>query len=124
MAADRLIDGDVLLADLGGAAISCGEALLARAVAHRGHHLVERPFEVDGGRTGGGEHCTGALERFVGGIRTQGQRHPIGRRRSDQRRSAHPHVADRRRRLGKKNQQAQWLFLKSLYPSSVRDILA
>jgi multiple sugar transport system substrate-binding protein len=27
------------------------------------------------------------------------------------------------RRLGRKNQQAQWLFLKSLYPSSVRDIL-
>src|SRR5262249_34799564 len=59
--------------------------------AQRRHHIVERPFEVDGGRTGGGEHGAGTLERFVGGVRAQRQRDAIGRRRSDQGRAADLH---------------------------------
>ncbi len=68
VAADAEIDRDVLLTDFGGAGISGGDALAARAVAHRGHDLVERPFEVDRGRPGRDEAPIGALQRFVGGI--------------------------------------------------------
>ena len=91
MAADLPVDGDVLLADLGGAAIGGGEPLLARAVAHRRRHLIERPSEVDRGRTGGEQHRPRALERFVGGIGAQRQAHAVGGRRPDQRRAPHLH---------------------------------
>src|SRR5262249_20026619 len=104
MAADRLVDGDVFVANLGRAAIGGGHAFLPRTVAYRGHHLVQRPFEVDGGGTRGDQRRAGALERLVGGIRAQRQRDPIGRRRPDERRAAHLHGRDRARDFRERRQ--------------------
>jgi hypothetical protein len=104
MAADRLVDGDVFVANLGRAAIGGGHAFLPRTVAHGGHHLVERPFEVDGGGSRGEKRGAGALERLIGGILAQRQRDPIGRRRPDQRRAAHLHGRDRARHVRKRGQ--------------------
>ena len=73
---------------------AAASALGARPVAHRGHHLVERPFEIDRGRPRGGERGAGALEIFVGGIRAQRQPHAIGRGGTNQRRAAHLHRFD------------------------------
>ena len=45
MSSDRLVDGNVLIGDLNGAAIGGGNAVLARTVAQRRHHppdLAER----------------------------------------------------------------------------------
>ena len=68
MLADLAVGLDILVADLGGAGVGRGDALIARLVAHRFLHLVERPAEIDGGGTRGGEHLAGLVERFVGRI--------------------------------------------------------
>ncbi len=47
---DGDIDGDILVADLRRAGIGRRNALGTRAVADRGDHLVERPFQIDRGR--------------------------------------------------------------------------
>ena len=104
MAADRLVDGRVLVANLGGAAIGGGNARPARPIAHRRHHLVERPFEVNGGWPRSDEGCIGALDCLVRGVRLERKRDAIGRRRPDQRRAAHLHRLDRARRMVERRQ--------------------
>ena len=49
VAADRLVDHDVPVANFSGTPIGHGDALLTRTVAHHRHHLVERPLQVDRG---------------------------------------------------------------------------
>src|SRR5262249_6685266 len=65
MLADPVVGLDVLIADLGGAGVSRCDALVARLIAHRLLHLLERPAEIDGGGTGCGEPIAGAVERLV-----------------------------------------------------------
>ena len=81
-------------ANLAGAPQGGGRPLAARLVAHGRHHLVERPFQIDGGRAGGDQRGIGALQRLVGGIVAQRQPHAVGRGGADQRRAAHLHGLD------------------------------
>ena len=53
VAADRLVDGDILVGDLRRAAIGRRDPRLARLVADGGDDLVERPFQIDRGRPRG-----------------------------------------------------------------------
>src|SRR5665809_7787 len=68
---------DILVADRGGAGESGGDALVARLVAHGISPLTERPAEIDGGGARGGERLTGPLERLVGSIVPERERHPV-----------------------------------------------
>ena len=77
----------------GGGARLRGERAQMRA------HRVQRPAQVDRGRPRRGELLMRGVERSVARILAHGEREPVGRRRADQRRAAHPHVADRGRRL-------------------------
>jgi hypothetical protein len=97
--ADRGVDLDILVGDLLRALVGGGDTFGAGAIAHRRHHLVERPFQVDRGRPRREQQRVGALQRGVGGILAQRQRHAIGRRGADQRRAAHLHGLDRARRI-------------------------
>ena len=99
MLADPAVGLHVLVADLRGAYVGRGKARLARQVAHGVFHLVERPAEIDGGRTGGGERLAGAVERLVGLVVAQAKAHAVSRGRPDQRRTAHLHGGDRPRRV-------------------------
>src|SRR4029079_11724937 len=56
----------IRIADLGGTGVSRGDARLARLVAQGGAHLIERPAEIDSGRTRGEQTVIGAVERLVG----------------------------------------------------------
>src|SRR5262249_28873299 len=94
VAADRAIDGDVLVADLGGTTVGGLKARGAWPVADRGHHFVERPFEVDGGRTSRQEPRIGAFERLVGRIGAQRQTDSICGGGADQGLAAHLHGGD------------------------------
>ncbi len=82
-----------------GAPIGGGGPLGARPVAHRRHHLVERPFQIDRGRARGEQRRVSAIQRLVGGVGAQRKADPVGRGRADQRRAADHHGADRMRRL-------------------------
>jgi hypothetical protein len=99
VAAHGPVDGDVLLADLGGAPVGCGEPLRARTVAQRAEHLVERPAKINRGRAAGGERRIGALQRFVRRVGAHREIHSIGGRRPDQRGAAHLHGLDRPHRV-------------------------
>ena len=88
------VGGDILLADRGGARIGGGNTLVARAVAHRRHDLVEPPFEVDRRRSGRKKAPVGVLERLVRGIVAQGETQAIGRDRPDHRGAAGLHRGD------------------------------
>jgi hypothetical protein len=90
-AADRFVVGDVLPADRGGPRVGGGDALAARPVAHRGHDLVEAPFQVDRRRPRGDEHRIGLLQRSVGGVGAQCEAQPIGGDGPDHRRAAGLH---------------------------------
>ncbi len=92
---DRRVDGDVLVGDLLRARISRSDALAARAIADGLGHLVERPPQVDRGRTGRGKSGAGAVEGLIGGIGVQRQAHAIGGGGADERRAAHHHALDR-----------------------------
>ena len=61
---------------------------------------VQSPAQVDRGRPRRRELVVCGVERGVARILAHGERQPIGRGRADQRRPAHPHVADRGRRFG------------------------
>src|SRR5262245_28185190 len=65
MLADPAAGLHVLVADLGGASVGSGKALLARQVAHGVSHLVERPTEIDGGGSRRGQGLAGAVEGLV-----------------------------------------------------------
>jgi hypothetical protein len=104
VAADAEIDRDVFLADFGGTGIGRGDAFAARLVAHGGHDLVERPFEVDRCRPRRDQAPVGALQRFVGGVVLQGDAHAVGRDRADQRRAPGLHRGDRIGGIGKRRQ--------------------
>ncbi len=99
MRADRAIDLDILVGDSPGLGIGCGGARLR---GERGEMLADRvqsPAQVDRGRPRGGKLLVCGGERRVARILAHGEREPIGRGRADQRRPAHPHVADRDRRF-------------------------
>ncbi len=93
--ADLAAGLDVLIAKGAGARIGASEPALARLVAHRGQHLVERPAQVHRRRARGHQRLAGRLQRFVRGILAQGETYAISRRRADQRRAAHLHRPDR-----------------------------
>ena len=82
----------ILVADRGGAGEGGGDALVARLVAYRLLHLVERPAKIDGGGTRGGKHLASPVERCVGGVVAQPERDPVGGGRADQRRPPHLHA--------------------------------
>ena len=100
VSADRAIDLDILVGDSLGLSVSgCG----ARLRDQRSEMLADRvqsPTQVDRGRPGGGKLVACSVQRCVAWILAHGEREPIGRGRADERRPAHPHVADRGRRLG------------------------
>ena len=99
MPADRAIDLDVLVGDSLGLGIGGGGPRLR---GERGEMLADRvqsPAQVDRRRPRRGKLFVRGVERRVARILAHGEREPIGRRRADQRRPAHPHVADRDRRL-------------------------
>src|SRR5262245_11590407 len=56
---------DIFVANLSGAGERRRHALVARLVAHGLLHLIERPAEVDGGWTGGGERLASAIEPLI-----------------------------------------------------------
>src|SRR5262249_43065902 len=78
-----------------GGGVGGGGAWGGGGVAHHRHDLVERPAQVDRGRAGGEQRRVGALERGVGGIGAQRERHAVGGGCTDQRRAAHLHGGDR-----------------------------
>ena len=92
---DLAVDLHILVANLGGAAIGGLGAGLGRKRLQDARHLIQRPFQVDRGRPGFVQHLPCFLQRDVRGIGGHLHRDAIGRRRPDQRRAAHPHVADR-----------------------------
>jgi hypothetical protein len=69
-------------------------------------HAPDRPEQIDGGRTRGGQSLQIGLDRLlpvrarIGVSLASGQRHAIGRRHADCRRAAHHHVANGRGNLG------------------------
>src|SRR5665213_2424861 len=65
---DSAVDLDVLVGDVVGALECSGKPLGARLIAHRGHHLIKRPFEIDRGRPRCQQLRIGAFEIFVRGI--------------------------------------------------------
>ena len=71
------IDGDIVLADFGGAPVGGGGSLRARPVADYGHDLVERPFEVDRRWARRKQRGVSALQRFVGGVLAQRESHAV-----------------------------------------------
>ncbi len=92
--ADRLAHRHVLVGDQGGFLPGDGGALVARLVEQRPAHPPQRPFEIDGGGPGFGQHLHRLLDMFVGGILAHRQRQPIGAHRPDQRRAARLHGDD------------------------------
>ncbi len=84
MLADLAIGLDVLLADLGGAGVGCGDAPVARLIAHGLLHLIERPAKIDGGGAGGGEGRASLFERLIRRVAPERERHAIGGGRPDQ----------------------------------------
>src|SRR4029077_14770381 len=65
MLADPAVILHVLVADLCGSGIGCGQARVPRQIANRLLHLVERPAEIDCGRARGRERLAGTIERLV-----------------------------------------------------------
>ena len=105
MLADLAVGLDVLVADFGGAGIGGGDALVARLVAHGLLHLIERPAEIDGGGTRGGEHLASMLERFVDCMHAQAERDAVSCGRPDQGRPPHLHGGDGVRRVFERAQR-------------------
>ena len=99
MLADLPVGLDILLADLGGAGVSCGDALVAWLVAHGLLHLLERPAEIDRGGAGGGEDLASPLQRFIRSVAPERERHAVGGGRPDQRRASDLHGGDGARRI-------------------------
>ena len=97
--ADRAVDLDVLVGDSLGLRIGGGGARLRGERGEKLADRVQRPAQVDRGRPSRGKLLVRGVERRVARILAHGEREPIGRRRADQRRPAHPHVADRDRRF-------------------------
>ena len=97
--ADRAVDLDVLVGDSLGLRISGGGARLRGERGEKLADRIQRPAQVDRGRPRRGKLLVRGVERRVARILAHGEREPIGRRRADQRRPAHPHVADRGRRF-------------------------
>ena len=100
VAPDRAVDRDILVGDLRGLGVGCGGALRRIERTQADAHGVERPAQVDGGRPRRVKRLPGLVQCGVAGILAHREREAVGRRHADQRRAAHPHVADRRRRLG------------------------
>ncbi len=104
VAADAVIDRDVLLADFGGARVGRRDPFAARPVAHRRHDLVERPFQVDRGRARRHQKAIRELKRLVGGIILQRKAHSVRRDRPDQRRAAGLHRGNGMGGIGKRDE--------------------
>src|SRR5262245_31160127 len=64
MLPDPAIGFNVLVADFGGAGVSSGNTLVARLVAHRLLHLLERPAEIDRCGARSGQFVASAIERL------------------------------------------------------------
>ena len=94
MPADGGIDGDILLADLAGAAIGGRHAFARRQRQKRLAHAVQPPAQIDRRRPRRCKKPVRALEVLIARIGPHGERHSIGARRPDQRRAAHQHVAN------------------------------
>ena len=95
MFADRAVDGDVLLGD----GIGFGPGRIAarerRQRAQHAQHTLDRPRQVDRGRPRLAQQVGTVLERAVARVVVHLQGDPVGRAGADQRRAAHPHLADR-----------------------------
>ena len=100
VAADRAVDLDVLVGDSLGLRVGGRGARLRGEGREKLANRIKSPAQVDRGRTGGCELVARGVERRVALVLPHGEREPIGRRRADQRRAAHPHVPDRGGRLG------------------------
>ena len=118
--ADRAVDLDVLVGDLLGLRISGGGARLRGEWGEKLADRIQRPAQVDRGRPSRGKFLMRGVERRVAWILVHREREPVGRRRADQRRSAHPHVADRGRRLGDAAQRRDLELMRK--PALVDDI--
>ncbi len=93
--ADRLVHGDILIAQFGRTGVSRFEPLGRRQLRHRGLHLVERPLQVDRGGPGLVQRLVGRGKPRVAGIIAQGEANSVSRRGPDERRTPDGHVADR-----------------------------
>ena len=99
MRADGAIDLDILVRDAGGLGVGRRGPRMRGERGEVLSHRIQRPAQVDRGRPRGGELLARRVERRVARVFAHGERESIGRGRADQRRPAHPHVADRRRGL-------------------------
>ena len=120
MGADRAVDTDIFVGDSLGLRISGGGPRLRGERGKKLANRVQSPAQVDRCRPSRGKLVVRGVERGVARILAHGEREPIGRRRADQRRSAHPHVADRRRRLGDAAQRRDLELMRK--PALVDDI--
>ena len=99
MLADLTVGLDVLVADFGGTGEGGSNPSVARLVAHGLLHLIERPTEIDRGRTRGGKDRASPLQRLVGRVAAERERHPVSGGRPDQGRPPHLHGRDGARRV-------------------------
>ena len=94
--ADAAVELDILVGDLGGPPIGGLGALGRRQGRQHAAHLVQRPAQIDGGRARLVQLVPDLVERRVRRIVAHLDGDAIGGGDADQRRAAHPHVADRR----------------------------
>ena len=99
VSAHGAVDRDILIGDLRGLGVSRRGALGGIERPETVARGVERPAQVDRGRPRRVEPLPGRIERCVARVLVHGERYSVGRRGADQRRAAHPHVADRVRRV-------------------------
>ena len=110
--ADRAVDRDILLGNLGGAGERGVMPAARRQREERTAHRFKRPTQVDRCRPGRGEHVDRARQRRIRRVGGGGEGNAVGRRRADQRRAAHRHVADRPRRIVQRRQPGNDQFVR------------
>ena len=105
MMADQAAGFDILIRHLRGFRIGRRHALRRRNPAERLLHLAQRPVEIHGSGSRGGQSCASAFEPGIGGVRLQRQGNPVSRRNANQRRSAHLHDLDGAGGIGERGQR-------------------
>ncbi len=95
MRADTFIDSHILVADFRGTLKGGIATVLHRKRPKNGTHPIQGPTQIDGSGARRGKRFAGAVERVVTAICLHGKRDTIGRRRANQRRTAHLHGLNR-----------------------------
>ena len=94
MLADGAVEQHVFLGDGRGPAIGCFLSSGFRQAAQEAAHVIQGPFQIDGGGAGYVQGFPSLVEGSIAGIARHGNRHAIGSGNADERCAPDPHVAD------------------------------